>query len=192
VRTAYQRSLALLVMLPLWSGSIAAQTCFRGHPRPRCAGFMVLEFTGAMRLNSKAGPTDKANAYLYWSTGYLHNTGVRTSLGAGVKLTADSDGSRFAIVGRYRHWLSARTSIDLAPGIFISGKDNFTVLRFPSPTADVALNLGDRVGLAVGVDGIRTPGAGTSWQSHAGVRFGTWLAPLATLGLGVLIGATWN
>ena len=43
----------------------------------------------------------------------------------------------------------------------------------------------------MGVDALRRSGDDTDWQGHFGVRFGTWLAPLATLGLGVLLAATW-
>jgi hypothetical protein len=82
-------------------------------------------------------------------------------------------------------------SIDVAPGIFLGGKDNFVRLEFPRATADVALNYGDWFGLAVGLDALRVEGTGSDWQGHAGVRFGTWLAPLATVGLGLLIAATW-
>jgi hypothetical protein len=168
-----------------------AQTCFRGRPRPRCAGFVVLEFTGAVRLNEKAGRTDQNAAFLYWSGGYLQTVGARDAVGAAFKLTADSDGHRYGPVVRYRRWLSGNTSIDVAPGFFVGGQDNFSSLKFPSPTADVAFNYGDRVGLALGVDALRQRGGDSQWQGHAGVRFGTWLAPLATVALGVLIGATW-
>jgi hypothetical protein len=174
-----------------WPHPATAQVCVRGHPRPQCTGFTVLEFTGAVRLNDKSGPTDQNAAFLYWSAGYLQNIGRTSALGAALKLTADSDGHRYGPVVRYRHWLSASSSIDLAPGLFVGGRDNFVTLEFPSPTADVALNYGDRVGLAVGMDALRQRGGGTHWQGHAGIRFGTWLAPLATLGLGILIGATW-
>jgi hypothetical protein len=46
------------------------------------------------------------------------------------------------------------------------------------------------IGLAVGVDALRAD-TGTQWQGHAGVRVGTWLAPLLTLGLGALAAATY-
>jgi hypothetical protein len=180
--------LSLVLSVPV---SLAGQTCFRGRPQPRCSGFTVLEFTGGLRLNDKTSPTDEAPAFLYWSGGYLRNVGARSALGAAFKVTADSDGHRYGPVVRYRHWLSPTTSIDLAPGLFIGGEDNFVDLAFPSATADVALNYGDWFGVAVGVDAIRRTGGGTQWQSHAGVRLGTWLAPLATLGLGILVGAAY-
>jgi hypothetical protein len=82
-------------------------------------------------------------------------------------------------------------SLDFAPGVFLGGQGNFAVLQFPSPTADIALNFSGWLGLAVGVDALREVGRSTEWQGHAGLRFGTWLAPIATLGLGLLIGATW-
>lgn len=183
---------AVVLVLSLASPrAMPAQACWQGRPQPRCSGFTVLEFTGAVRLNSKSGPTDDNAAFLYWSGGYLRNIGPSSALGAAFKLTADSDGHRYGPVLRYRHWLGPTSSIDLAPGVYVGGKDNFVSLKFPSPTADVAFNYGDRVGLAVGLDVLRQGAGSTQWQGHAGVRFGTWLAPLATLGLGLLIGATW-
>ncbi len=82
-----------------------AQICFRGHPRPRCTGFAILEFSGAARLNQKAGPSDQSEGLLSWSGGYLHGVGARAALGAAFKLSADGDGHRCGPVLRYRHWL---------------------------------------------------------------------------------------
>jgi hypothetical protein len=180
--------LSLMLNVP---ASLAAQTCFRGRPEPRCRGFAVLEFTGGVRLNDKPGPTDDAPAFAYWSGGYLRNIGARSALGAAFKVTTDSDGHRYGPVVRYRRWLGPTASIDFAPGLFVGGEDNFADLAFPSPTADVALNYGDWFGVAMGVDALRQSGGGTQWQGHAGVRFGSWLAPLVTLGLGILAGATY-
>lgn len=191
MRYAALRSTAAVVLSMASPPAAAGQVCLRGRPQPACSGFVVLEFTGAVRLNEKLGPTGRNGAFLYWSGGYLENIGLRSALGAAFKLTADSDGHRYGPVARYRRWLSRNSSIDVAPGLFVGGKANFITLKFPSATADVAFNYGDRVGLAVGVDALRQRGGGTQWQGHAGVRFGTWLAPLATLGLGLLIGATW-
>jgi len=184
--------LCLFIVLALGSpGSTAAQTCFRGHPKPACSGFTILELTGALRLNEKPGSTDGSTAFFYWSGGYLRNIGARSALGPGFKLTADSDGHRYGPVLRYRRWLSPTSSIDFAPGAFVAGKDNFVALRFPSPTADVAVNYRDWVGLAVGVDALRPSTGATQWQWHAGMRVGTWLAPVVTLGLFVLAAATY-
>ncbi len=58
---------------------------------------------------------------------------------------------------------------------------------------DLAINWGDRIGLDLGLERERRQGGGAQgWDGHAGLRFGTWLAPLATLGLGLLVGATYN
>jgi hypothetical protein len=56
---------------------------------------------------------------------------------------------------------------------------------------DLALNYGDRVGVAAGMDAVRTREVGTDRQARVEVHFGTWLAPLAMVGLGVLLAATW-
>ena len=60
-------------------------------------------------------------------------------------------------------------------------------------TFDLALNWGDRIGVDFGLEQVRREGSGShSWDGHVGLRFGTWLAPLATLGLGLLGAATYN
>jgi hypothetical protein len=186
--TAFTVVLTLLAGLP---SSLAGQICFRGRPEPACGGFTVIEFTGAVRANDKAGPTDESGAFFYWSAGYLGNISRTTALGGAFKLTADSDGHRFGPVFRYRRWLDRHVSLDLAPGVFLGGEDNFVHLKFPSPTVDLAVNYGDWFGLAMGIDALRRSGDALDWQSHFGARFGTWLAPLATVGLGVLLAATW-
>jgi opacity protein-like surface antigen len=174
------------------SSRVESQVCFRGHPRPRCSGFGVLEFSGAARLNRKVGPSDQAAAFMFWNAGYLHNVGPRSALGAVFKLTADSDGHRYGPAVRYRRWLSPTWGLDLTPGFYAGGQSNFTTLRFPSATADIAINWGDRIGVTVGVDAVRQAGLSTSWEGYAGLRFGTWLTPLATVGLGLLTAAAWN
>jgi hypothetical protein len=184
--------LCLLAVLTLgWPPPAVGQTCFRGRPRPACSGFAVLELTGGIRLNPTPSQTGQNAALLSWSAGYLRNTGARSALGAAFTLTADGDGHRYGPVLRYRRRLGLASSVDVTPGIFLAGKDNVVALRFPSPTADVAFNYRDWVGLAVGVDVLRRAQGATQWQWHVGMRVGTWVAPLATLGLGVLAAATY-
>jgi hypothetical protein len=181
-----------LLLSMLLTPMAQAQFCSRGHPRPRCSGFAVLEFSGAARLNEKAAPSDQTAGLVSWSAGYLHSLGPRSALGAAFKLIADGDGHRYGPVLRYRQWLGPTWSLDAAPGILLGGKENLSVLRFPSATADVTINWGDRVGFTVGVDALRRQGRATSWETYAGLRFGTWLAPVAMLGLGVVVGASSN
>lgn len=182
---------AVAVLMAASASPAEGQVCFNGRPEPRCSGFMVLEFTMGARFAGRIGTNDSP-VYIYWSGGYLENIGPRSALGAAFKLTADQDGHRYGPVLRYRRWLGRTWNIDLAPGVYLGGKDNFTSLQFPSPTADVALNYRNWVGLAVGIDALRQRGRDTEWQGHAGLRFGTWLAPIATIGLGLLIGATYD
>jgi hypothetical protein len=112
----------VVIVIPLGLPRLTvAQMCFRGRPEPSCAGFTVLEFTGAMRLNDKSGPTDQNAAFFYWSAGYLQNIAPKSAVGAAFKLTADSDGHRYGPVARYRRWLDRSSSLDLAPGLFVGG-----------------------------------------------------------------------
>jgi hypothetical protein len=174
---------------------VSAQVCFRGHPRGRCAGFAVLELTTAALLNPQSNGlisgTDKGSFYIAWQAGYLQNVGGRSALGAAFKLAADDDSARYGPVLRYRQWLGPTWSIDLAPGVLLGGHDNRLVTRYPSATADLAINWGDRVAFTVGADQLRL-GSGSRWESRAGLRFGTWWAPLAMAGLVALAAATYN
>ena len=183
-------ALVLTMVLP---SQLRAQVCFRGQPKPRCEGFWIVEFTAGARLNQKNsfGP-GQSPVYAAWSLGYMQNLGPRSALGAAFKVSADDDGSFYGPVLRYRQWLDSSWSLDLAPGLLLGGNRNLSQPRFPSLTADAALNWGDRVGVLVGLDAIRDGSGKTSWEGHAGLRLGTWLAPIATLGLAVLAGATYN
>lgn len=174
-------------------GALEGQVCFRGHPSGRCDGFVVLEFTSGAQLNQQPGLQTIGSSgplYISWEAGYLHNIGAQSALGAAVRLAADDDGHRVAGVLRYRQWLGPSWSLDLSPGVLVEGSMNFTTLRFPSMTAGAAVNWGDRVALMVGVDQLRQS-EGTHWTGYAGLRFGSWLAPLAFLGLVALAGATY-
>lgn len=185
--------LALLLSMAL-SSAAEAQLCFRGHPAPKCRGFAILELTTGTRLNQPGVPFDpyggESSIYLSWSAGYLHNMGQRSALGAAFQVAADDDGHRYGPMLRYRQWLGPTWSLDLAPGVLVGGRTNFTTLSFPSPTGNIAINWGDRIAVTFGVDQLRR-GDGTRWESHAGLRFGTWLGPLALLGLVALAGASY-
>lgn len=190
------RSLAATLLSLALQSEARAQTCFRGHPTPRCSGFTVLEFTFGGRLNQittiESGYDPGATFYASWSFGYLRNRGPQSALGAAFKVVADNDGARYGPVLRYRRWLGPTWSLDLAPGLLIGGEKSYTTLRFPSATADIALNWGDRVAVLVGVDQLRYGTGSTGWEGHTGVRFGTWLGPLGVVALGILVGATYN
>jgi hypothetical protein len=186
-----RRALLLPILLtvgivePSWS-----QSCFRGAPAPACRGFTVVEFTGGFRVNAKPVPTDQASALFSWNFGYLQNVGRRAAVGAFYRLFADSDGHRHGPMLRYRRWTGARTSVDIGAGAYVGGKDNFSSLAFPAPSLDVAVNFGDRFGLAAGLDLVRDRDRGSHLQSHLGFRFGTWLAPVMTIGFGALLAAS--
>jgi hypothetical protein len=187
--------LAFLTVTVAVPARAQAQLCFRGQPAPRCGGFAILELTTGTRLNQQANAFDpygdKNSFYLSWAAGYLHNLGQQSAVGAAFEVTADDDGHRYGTVLRYRQWLSPTWSLDLAPGVLLGGRTSFTTLYFPSGTADIAINWGDRFALTFGLDQLRRDD-GTRWESHAGVRFGSWLTPLAMLGLVALAGATYN
>ena len=187
----YNVFMHILFLVLLWPLPASSQTCFGGRPLPRCSGFVVLESSSGVRLKEKSGPTDKADAFLWWGLGYLKNIDPKQALGGSVKLTADSDGHRYGPILRYRRWLESSWGVDLGTGSYIGGKDNFVMLVFPSPTFEVGLTYADWFAVQLGMDVLRRKGMDTSLEPYIGIRLGRWLAPLGTLGLGVLIGATY-
>jgi hypothetical protein len=64
-----------VVLMAACPATLVGQVCLRGRLAPSCAGFVVLEFTGAARVNDKEGPSDQSGAFFYWSGGYIHNLG---------------------------------------------------------------------------------------------------------------------
>jgi hypothetical protein len=172
-----------------------SQYCFRGRPAPHCQSFMLLEFAPTVRLNAKAPPTDGAPLVTTWTIGTLWNVGARSAFGGVASLTADGDGHRVILGVRYRRWLAKLRSVDLSAGYVVAAKkDDFgrPKLRSPSMAAELALQSGDRIGLVLGLERLRRTDGALSWESHAGLRFGTWLAPLATVGLLLVAAASYR
>ena len=154
---------------------------------------LLLELTTAGRLTDKITYTDGTRYVFDWSFGLLHNTGQRGALGGAMKFAADGDGSRYGFFGRYRRWLSESASLDVAPGLFLAEVSDAQTYAFPSPSLDVALNYKDKIGFVVGADVLRLQrDGGAELQIRAGVRFGGWLAPAATLGLVGVATASWD
>jgi hypothetical protein len=187
------RALLAYLLVSLAHASMSqAQVCFRGHPQDRCSGFMVLEFTAAAQLQQEPAPGgDPGRIYLSWEAGYLQNLGTRSALGGAFRVAVDDDGHRYGAVLRYRQWLGPSWSLDLSPGLLAGGSMNFTTLSFPSATAAVAVNWADRVAFTLGADQLRRSD-GTHWAPYAGLRFGTWWAPVVTMGLIALAAATYD
>ncbi len=163
------RSLILLLILQ-------DPTCWRGRPLPHCAAFVVTDFTYLKRLG--APPTEDVMA-VTGELGVMANTGPRTAWGATVVKSLGTDRSYVAIRPRYRRWLNDETSVDLSPGILLWGDHDRFRPRFPSFTAHATLDRGDIVGATLGVEAIRGGPGGAEVTWYGGLRFGSYLGPVA-------------
>jgi hypothetical protein len=181
-------ALGLLAIVPAPSPAVAGP--FDGSPPAEHPGFLVFENTYSARLNAKPEPTDGGRPMTHWQFAYLHHVDERNAWGGGVKLTADTDGYRVGPVVRYRHWLSDSVGLDVGAGSYLAGEDYSFEVGFPSPTVDVGVSFDDWVGFHAGLDGLERGDDGMHFEPYVGIRFGRWLAPVTTVGLGVLIGAT--
>jgi hypothetical protein len=148
------------------------QWCYRGRPAPRCDVFLLTEFGAAMRVADNRHETGP----LYtWELGVMSNHGTKRAFGVGLFAQGGSDVFAAGIRPRARLWLTQWTSLDLAPGLVVTGTSpgpgfsgvaalnfadvaavttNLMVLR-PRPFesgqgARVSLFVGGRVGSAPG------------------------------------------
>jgi len=162
---------------------------FDGSPPAEHSGFLVFENTFSTRLNAKPEPTDGGRLMTHWQLCYLHHVDERNAWGGGVKLTADTDGARVGPVVRYRRWLSDSVGLDVGVGSYVAGQDYSFQVGFPAPTVDVGVSFDDWVGFHAGLDALDRDDD-VHFEPYVGIRFGRWLAPVTTVGLGVLIGAS--
>lgn len=90
-----------------------------------------------------------------------------------------ADRSYVAVRPRYRRWLNAETSLDLALGVVLSGDHERLTPRYPSFTAHATLSRGDILGVTLGAEVIRGGPAGADVGWYGGARFGSYAAPVA-------------
>jgi hypothetical protein len=114
--------------------------CFRGGPVPRCSGFWLTEFGVAPRLT----PDGRDDGPLYtWELGLMKNAGRRNALGGSFFIEGADDGAGWGIRPRYRHWLSSKFSVEVAPG-FVLRHSGYTSVAF---SGQVAINFSDYLAL---------------------------------------------
>jgi hypothetical protein len=103
--------------------TIAGQACFRGRPLPECRTFWITEAGVLYRFNLPESNHNWHETLMFnWELGLMFNRSKRYAIGGSFFLNFD-DYSNNTLVGfrpRYRHWLSPRISLDIAPGIILS------------------------------------------------------------------------
>ncbi len=174
--------------------------CFRGRPRPKCGSFMLTEFS--MRRPLGAVPDVDPTTEL--ELGIMVNVGRASAIGGTAQIGGEESVRRTGVGLRYRRWLTSRLGAELGVSRFSeceqTGRDSCARSR-PGFTTQGGLVLSDLVGVTVVYQhvnaGASRPGEVVTWsyparsQWSAGVKFGSYAAPLVALGLGALVAATW-
>jgi hypothetical protein len=163
----------------------AATLCFRGAPQARCEKFVLTEFgVGFGPVASDRRPP--ANAV--WEVGAMRNFHPSRAAGATVFIVYDEDSRLLlGLKPRFRHWVSKRTSLDVAPGILIANLSEGMEVSMPGFSGHVALTTGDLLSLFAQAEVLHIPGTpqsspelvGTRSAFFLGVRTGSYIG-LAT------------
>ena len=97
-------------------------------------------------------PDREGNWYLTGDIGLMANMNKRYSIGVTGFLGGVENGSRFGIKPRFRVWLQNKISVELSPGILLSGGDNSYDPQFPGFTGHLAFNFADFGALTLQLD----------------------------------------
>jgi len=137
------------------SHKMVSKKKFSYTPKPlsECKSFLITECGFSYGLDKRSNQT---NPWLYtWELGYMVNRDEHSAIGGTVFISSEADRIqiRLGLKGRYRYWLSKNQSVDIAPGILITGsKDKF---EFPSFTCQTGLNLSSWFAITGQVDIVR-------------------------------------
>ena len=125
-------------------GQKPAAGCFRGGPLPACRSFWITEASYLIRLGGTPDSYSYSVGGRYSASvdlGGMLNVSDRVAIGASASASA-LDGIQLAVKPRVRVWLSPNTSLDLAPGIVVSGDGG--AHRF---VGDASIMFQDRIGV---------------------------------------------
>jgi hypothetical protein len=181
---------AALLVAALVPQPTAAQTCFRGRPLPQCRHFFLTEATLMHRLDMPGGARPGESTVLGVGVGLMRNITPTTAIGVAGNLQGDTYEGGGVLQVRFRHWLTDRFSLELAPGIGLGGGMDANLQAVAS--------LADRLAIVVQVEAVSAQARHWSpvdrgIRPSAGVRMGGELGVLgivAAFGLAVLVAAS--
>lgn len=174
---------ALAFFLPV--DGMADGACFRGKPNSDCRSFWITE-AGALYRFAKVKTHDEWFATLMynWELGLMFNRNTPDAIGATLFLDFDDylNNVQTGIRLRYRRWLSHRISLDIAPGVVVTGSkvDNM----FPS--AEILVNAGDFVALTLRLDMRHRRVTG-----YGGIRFCSYPGVVVGIAGPIIAAAVW-
>lgn len=167
---------------------------WRGRPRAETGSFLITEFGVLTRIDHYPYIGGDSRMAFSFDLGWMKNISESGAVGfSGYALVSDPT-SRLGLRARYRRWLSRRTSIDISPGILLSGEDSGIEYDPPGFVLGTTLNAGDLVALTVDAEYAKnldlvhdTPPL--QWEKRtdvawrAGAKLGSGLGLLGTAGL---------
>lgn len=111
--------LATGLALPLGaqdSSAVSAPSgpCYRARPKPACSAFIVTNFGAYIVLSRRFGDDTPLRAVADW--GVMFNVGARNAIGGSFFASLDEAGFGAGPAVRYRRWLSATASVEMAVG----------------------------------------------------------------------------
>jgi len=180
--------------------------CFKGAPLPNCRAFFIIESGLYMQAHRFDDYSSVRKPRLGFDLGLMRNFSSRYGLGITGYLATDEYGHRAGIKARYRRWLSDRWTLDISPGLILSGDDrNFNDWSSPGYIGAVSLGCSDLVILTAYLEvdkytsvsyliGDESAGGKTVTSLYVGASAGSYAGVVglaAVAALSVLIAATW-
>jgi len=171
---------------------------WRGRPLAETRSFMITEFGVLARIDDYPYLGGDSRIQFSFDLGWMKNISANSAAGfSGYALVSDPT-TRLGIRGRYRRWLSQKTSIDVSPGVLLGGEDSAIEYDPPGFVLGATLNAGDLLALTVDAEYARntelvhdTPPL--QWEKRtdvawrAGAKLGSGLGLLGAAGLFGLI-----
>ena len=105
----------------------------------------------------------------------MANTSPRSAWGATAYFTADGEGTRVALLPRYRRWLRGKLAADFSAGPFLLDSHHDVATRFQGVLVRSSITLSDLVSVSAQLDAVRED---RGWAAHpyAGIRVGSYAA----------------
>jgi hypothetical protein len=167
---------------------------WRGRPLAETRSFMITEFGVLARIDDYPYLGGDSGVQFSFDLGWMKNISANSAAGfSGYALVSDPT-TRLGIRGRYRRWLSRKTSVDVSPGVLLGGEDSAIEYDPPGFVLGATLNAGDLVALTVDAEYARntdlvhdTPPL--QWEKRsdvawrAGAKLGSGLGLLGAAGL---------
>ncbi len=106
--------LSLAGLVALAAQASTNHLCYRARPKPACSAFVFTSFGGYLLLSSDNSGVTPFREVADW--GAMVNVGTKDAVGGSVFASLDRDGFALGPAARYRRWLSAAASVEVAVG----------------------------------------------------------------------------